>query len=100
MVRAAAMFRALGDASRLQVVRLLLTADRPLEDVAGELHLSQLEAAHALQQLQTAGLVVVRETGEGQRYAITSDHARLAVAEILELGQASPEGGLSAVEQA
>jgi membrane-associated protein len=100
MVRAAAMFRALGDARRLQVVRLLLVADRPLEEVAGELHLSQPEAAYALQELRTAGLVVVRETGEGQRYAISSDHARLAVAEILELDQAPPDGGLSVVEQA
>jgi DNA-binding transcriptional ArsR family regulator len=100
MVRAAAMFQALGDARRLQVVRLLLKADRPLEEVAGELQLSQLEATHALQQLQAAGLVVVRETGQGRRYAITSDHARLAVAEILELDQASPDGGLSVVEQA
>jgi DNA-binding transcriptional ArsR family regulator len=100
MVRAAAMFRALGDARRLQVVRLLLTADRPLEEVAGELHLSQPEAAYALQELQTAGLVVVRETGEGQRYAITSDHVRLAVAEILELDQTQPDSELSAVEHA
>jgi membrane-associated protein len=91
MVRAAAMFRALGDARRLQVVRLLLTADGSLEDVAAELHLSQLEAAYALQELQTAGLVMARATGEGERYFITSDHARLAIAEILELDQAPPD---------
>lgn len=88
MVLAAAMFRALGDARRLQVVRLLLAADRSLAEVAAGLRLSQQEAAYALQELQTAGLVTVGEMREGQRYAITSDHARLAVTEILELDQA------------
>jgi membrane-associated protein len=88
MVRAATMFRALGDAKRLQVMRLLLAADRPLQDVAAELHLSEQEAAYALRELQAAGLVMAHETGEGERYFITSDHARLAIAEMLELGQA------------
>jgi membrane-associated protein len=97
--RAAAMFRALGDARRLQVVRLLLTADRSLDDVAAQLNLSQLEAAYALRELQSAGLVMVREVGGAQLYGITSDHARLAVAEILELDQGPPDEELSAVEQ-
>ena len=97
LVRPAAMFRALGDARRLQVVRLLLTTDPSLEEVAGELHVSQPEAAHALQELQAAGLVAVRDTGESKRYALTSDHARLAVTEILELDQAPPTDELSIV---
>lgn len=99
MVRAAGMFRALGDARRLQVVRLLLTADQSLEEVAAELHLSPLEAAYSLRELQTAGLVVASETGAGERYAMTSDHARLAVAEILELGLDPPAAGPSVVER-
>jgi biotin operon repressor len=89
--------RALGDARRLEVVRLLLTADQSLEAVAAELGLSEREAAYSLQELQTAGLVVAVETGEVQRYAMTSDHARLAVAEILEV-QAPSDGGVSAVD--
>jgi membrane protein DedA with SNARE-associated domain/DNA-binding transcriptional ArsR family regulator len=97
MARAAAMFRALGDARRLEVVRLLLTADQSLEAVAAELGLSEREAAYSLQELQTAGLVVAVETGEVQRYAMTSDHARLAVAEILEV-QAPSDDGVSAVD--
>lgn len=84
MVRAAAMFGALGDARRLHVARLLLTEDRSLDEVAGELQLSPLEAAYALRELQTAGLAAVRETEEGRRYAIASDHVRIAIAELLE----------------
>jgi membrane-associated protein len=97
MVRAAAMLRALGDAKRLQVVRLLLMADQSLAEVAGDLHLSQLEAAYALQQLQAAGLVMARETGEVERYYIASAHARRAIAEILELDQAQPDDVPSAL---
>lgn len=81
--RTVSMFRALGDTRRLQVVRLLLTEDRSAEEVAAELHLSALETAYALRELQLAGLTLVRETDAGQRHAIASDHIRIAVLEML-----------------
>jgi membrane protein DedA with SNARE-associated domain len=84
MPRAATMFRALGDARRLQVTRMLLTADSSVEEVATELQISTLEAAYALRELQVAGLATVRETDTGQLYSVTSDHVRIAVAQMLE----------------
>ncbi|MGI8562744.1 MAG: VTT domain-containing protein [Candidatus Dormibacter sp.] len=82
--RTAAMFRALGDAKRLRVVRLLLAEDRSSEEVAEELHLSAPEATYALRELQLAGLTLVQETAAGQRHAISSDQIRVAVLEMLE----------------
>jgi DNA-binding transcriptional ArsR family regulator len=84
IVRAAEMFRALGDARRLQVARLLLAGDHSSEEVADELQVSRLEAVYALRELQSAGLAVVDETDAGQRYALAGDHVRIALAEILE----------------
>ncbi|HSP08793.1 MAG TPA: VTT domain-containing protein [Candidatus Dormibacteraeota bacterium] len=88
VVRAAEMFRALGDARRLELARLLLTGDRSLDQVTSELHVSRLEAAYSFRELQVAGLVLVRETDAGQLYAIASDHVRIAIAQLLE--QAPP----------
>jgi membrane-associated protein len=94
IVRAAAMFRALGNPRRLQVARLLLAGDHSPEEVARELQLSPREAVYALRELQRAGLAVARETAAGQRYAIASDHVRIALGEMLEqapaLEQAPP----------
>jgi membrane protein DedA with SNARE-associated domain/DNA-binding transcriptional ArsR family regulator len=82
--RTAEMFKALGDARRLAVVRLLLGEDRSPEEVAAALHLSPLEAGYALRELQLAGLTTVRDTEGGERHAIASDHIRVAVLEMLE----------------
>jgi membrane protein DedA with SNARE-associated domain/DNA-binding transcriptional ArsR family regulator len=84
IARTAAMFQALGDARRLQVARLLLAGDHSPEEVADELQMSRLEALYALRELQRAGLAVVDETDASQRYALASDHVRIALAEMLE----------------
>jgi membrane protein DedA with SNARE-associated domain len=91
VVRAAAMFRTLGDARWLRMAQLLLAGDHSPEEVAGELQVSAYEAVHGLKELQMARLAVIRETPEGERYAIASDRVRLAVAEMLD--QARPDDG-------
>jgi membrane-associated protein len=93
IVRVAAMFRTLGHPRQLRVAQLLLAGDRSPEEVAGELQLPAPEAVYTLKELEIAGVAVVRETAAGERYAIASDHIRIAVAEMLD--QAEPGEGLA-----
>jgi membrane protein DedA with SNARE-associated domain/DNA-binding transcriptional ArsR family regulator len=76
-------FRALGDPTRLQVARILLTGDRSLGQISRELQLPSLEAAHALRELQAARLVVSDEAGEDPRYSMASDHVKVGLGEFL-----------------
>jgi ArsR family transcriptional regulator, lead/cadmium/zinc/bismuth-responsive transcriptional repressor len=86
LARLASAFRALGDPTRLQVARLLLTGERSLDQVSQDLDLPSLEAAHALRELQAASLVVVHGAGQDRRYAVASDHVRMGLAEFLNHG--------------
>ncbi|MDQ6772044.1 MAG: VTT domain-containing protein [Candidatus Dormibacteraeota bacterium] len=97
--RAAQMFRALGDDKRLQLARLLLSGDQSLDEITGELKMSPLEAAYGLRELQTAGVVLVRETEAAQRYSLASDHVRIAVAELLAEAPAAPVDGAVTMTQ-
>jgi hypothetical protein len=83
LARLASAFRALGDPGRLQVARLLLTGDRTLSQIAQDLQVPSLEAAHALGELQAVSLVVAHGPAEDLRYAVASDHVRLGLAEFL-----------------
>lgn len=55
--------RALGDGSRLRIVKLLSTRDRYLTEIANELGLSKPTVKHHLAQLRAAGLATVTEEG-------------------------------------
>lgn len=55
--------RALGDGSRLRIVKLLSTRDRYLTEIANELGLSKPTVKHHLAQLRAAGLATVTEQG-------------------------------------
>ncbi len=90
LARLASAFRTLGDRKRLQVARLLLTGDRSLDQVSQDLNLPSPEAAHALRELQAAGLVVVHGAGEDRRYSVASDHIRMGLAAFLN--HADPAG--------
>ena len=57
------LYRALGDETRLRILRLLAERDRYLTELATELDLSKPTVSHHLAQLRSAGLITV--TGQG-----------------------------------
>ncbi|MFZ0215129.1 MAG: VTT domain-containing protein [Candidatus Dormiibacterota bacterium] len=81
------VFRALSDRGRLRVVRLLLSQERSAEEVTEALGISSQEAAYALRELETAGIVSVRAIDQAPRYAIVDDHVRVGIAEFLTTWQ-------------
>jgi DNA-binding transcriptional ArsR family regulator len=57
------LYRALGDETRLRILRLLADRDHYLTELAQQLELSKPTVKHHLAQLRAAGLVTVTEEG-------------------------------------
>jgi len=67
------LYRALGDETRLRILRLLADRDRYLTELANELELSKPTISHHLAQLRSAGLVTVVEEGNLTFYSLRRD---------------------------
>jgi DNA-binding transcriptional ArsR family regulator len=76
------LYRALGDESRLRILRLLAERDRYLTEIANELGLSKPTIKHHLALLRAAGLVTLIEQGNLTYYSLRHDRADEAGAEL------------------
>src|SRR5262245_31165977 len=59
----AAVFRAIADPTRRQILRLLRTSERTVGDVAAQFRMSRPAVSKHLRLLRAAGLVVTRQCG-------------------------------------
>jgi DNA-binding transcriptional ArsR family regulator len=69
------LYRALGDDTRLRILRLLAERDRYLTELANELGLSKPTVSHHMAQLRSAGLVTVSEQANLTYYTLRRDRA-------------------------
>jgi DNA-binding transcriptional ArsR family regulator len=76
------LYRALGDETRLRILRLLVDQDRYLTELANELELSKPTVSHHLAQLRSAGLVTVTEEGNLTFYSLRRDRVSEAGPEL------------------
>lgn len=76
------LYRALGDETRLRILRLLAERDRYLTELAAELELSKPTVSHHLAQLRSAGLVTWNEQGNLTYYTLRRDRIREAGPEL------------------
>ncbi|MBP1704847.1 MAG: hypothetical protein H6Q36_586 [Chloroflexi bacterium] len=67
------LFRALGDESRLRILRFLADGDLYLTEIAERMGLSKPTVAHHLAHLRAAGLVTITETGGMTYYSLRRD---------------------------
>jgi DNA-binding transcriptional ArsR family regulator len=67
------LHRALGDPSRLRVLRLLADGDRYLTEIAQALELSKPTVKHHMAQLRAAGLVTLTQEGSLTYYSLRRD---------------------------
>jgi DNA-binding transcriptional ArsR family regulator len=67
------LFKALGDESRLRILRLLASGDLYLTEIAERMGLSKPTVSHHLAQLRAAGLVTVTESGALTYYTLRRD---------------------------
>lgn len=76
------LYRALGDESRLRILRLLADRDRYMTEIATELELSKPTVSHHLAQLRSAGLVTVTQQGSLSYYTLRRDRVQEAGMEL------------------
>lgn len=76
------LYRALGDTTRMRVLRLLSDRDWYLTELAQQLELSKPTMKHHLALLRAAGLVTVTEEGSLTYYSLRRDRVREAGIEL------------------
>jgi DNA-binding transcriptional ArsR family regulator len=76
------LHRALGDGTRLRILKLLASRDLYLTEIAQELDLSKPTIKHHLSQLRAAGLVTITESGTVLYYSLRRNRLDDAAAEI------------------
>jgi DNA-binding transcriptional ArsR family regulator len=76
------LHRALGDATRLKILKLLASRDLYLTEVAQQLDLSKPTIKHHLALLRSAGLVTITESGAVMYYSLRRNRLDDASAEI------------------
>ncbi|MCM8794207.1 MAG: metalloregulator ArsR/SmtB family transcription factor [Candidatus Omnitrophica bacterium] len=70
---AAELFKALGDETRLRILRILFEHERCVSDLMVQLKLAQSHVSHHLKILKTAGLIRSRREGHRICYALLPD---------------------------
>jgi DNA-binding transcriptional ArsR family regulator len=76
------LYRALGDESRLRILKLLAEGDRYLTEIANELDLRKPTILHHLAVLRSAGLVTMTNEGNMTYYSLRHDRAEEAGVEL------------------
>ena len=76
------LYRALGDASRLRILKLLAERDCYLTEIANGLELSKPTILHHLATLRSAGLVTITDQGNMTYYSLRHDRAEEAGVEL------------------
>lgn len=81
---AAAMFRSLGDSSRLEIVRHLLLGEHKVVDLTQHLGLAQSTVSTHLSCLRDCGMVRVRAQGRASIYSVNAERETLDVLAAVE----------------
>ena len=68
-----AIFRALGDPSRLAIFESLATGEAPVKELTARFRISQPAVSQHLAALRKAGLVTVRQDGRLALYRVNAD---------------------------
>jgi len=79
------LFKALGDESRLRILRLLASGDLYLTEIADRMGLSKPTVSHHLAQLRAAGLVTMTQAGALTYYSLRRDRVADAGIELTRL---------------
>ena len=76
------LFKAFGDATRVQIMSHLLSGEMCVGDIAEAVELSQSAVSHQLRILKQMHLIKFRREGKNILYSLADDHVRT----ILEMG--------------
>ncbi len=91
---AAALFRLLGDPTRVQILSTLIeTPELCVHEIASAIDAGETKVSQALRLLRTAGIVRNRRDGRHVHYRLDDDHVRTLVGATLDhLDHLDPAG--------
>ena len=92
--RAAALFHALSDEIRLEVIQLLRGGERCVCELMDELDMAQSKLSWHLKTLSDAGIITGRREGRWNYYSLSSDALAEAVSILHEMKSASRRAGV------
>lgn len=78
--------KALGDESRLRIVRLIGNSAITVNEISETLHVSQYNASKHLRILREAGLVEFEQKGRARFYSIPEKYRDAVAKKVLDLG--------------
>lgn len=70
----AMLFKAFGDATRVEILSLLSGGERCVNDIAEAVNLSQSAISHQLRTLKQMHLIKSRREGKNLLYSLADDH--------------------------
>jgi ArsR family transcriptional regulator len=88
--RAAAIFSAMGDETRLCLLSALLEGERCVSDLSADSGVSQSAVSHQLKLLRDRGLVTFRRDGNRINYRLADDHVRALLIQGLAHAEEGP----------
>ncbi len=76
------LFKIFGDSTRIKILFTLLRGERPVNEIAAELNMTQSAISHQLRILKTSRLIKAERAGKLSIYSLADTH----VASILNQG--------------
>lgn len=82
LIDLAELFKIFGDSTRIKILFTLLRGERPVNEIAAELNMTQSAISHQLRILKTSRLIKAERVGKLSIYSLADTH----VASILSQG--------------
>ena len=82
LIDMAELFKIFGDSTRIKILFTLLRGERPVNEIAAELNMTQSAISHQLRILKTSRLIKAERAGKLSIYSLADTH----VASILSQG--------------
>ena len=82
LIDLAELFKIFGDSTRIKILFTLLRGERPVNEIAAELNMTQSAISHQLRILKTSRLIKAERDGKLSIYSLADTH----VASILSQG--------------
>ena len=78
------LFKIFGDSTRIKILFTLLQGERPVNEIAAALNMSQSAISHQLRILKTSRLIKAERDGKLSIYSLADSHVKSILSQGLE----------------
>ncbi len=84
LIDLAELFKIFGDSTRIKILFTLLQGERPVNEIAAALNMSQSAISHQLRILKTSRLIKAERDGKLSIYSLADSHVKSILSQGLE----------------